>query len=98
MKKLLSIFCATVMVGCSNDEQIDSVSEEFDENGIAVVTLSDGKINGDMVVGHIYAWTDMTSEHGEDGKQIIEKLGQYMIPKCLDEKAQVIRVELKSVR
>lgn len=57
-----------------------------------------GKINGDMVVGHIYAWTDMTSEHGEDGKQIIEKLGQYMIPKCLDEKAQIIRVELKAVR
>ena len=51
-----------------------------------------------MVVGHIYAWTDMTSEHGEDGKQIIEKLGQYMIPKCLDEKAQIIRVELKAVR
>lgn len=47
------------------------------------------------ITGEIYTWTDMTSEHDADGKDITEKLDGYIVPKCLKSKAHIIMINLK---
>ena len=44
--------------------------------------------------GEFHVWSDLTSEHDKDGNDITEKVGNYVIPKCLESKAQIVKIDI----
>ena len=40
-------------------------------------------------------WCDYTSEHDKNGNDITEKVGDFVMPKCLESKAQIVKVEIQ---
>lgn len=62
------------------------------KNGFDIIL---GRIDGGTsVIGQIYTWTDMTSEHDSNGKDITEKIDGAIVPKCLKSKAHIINIKL----
>ena len=47
------------------------------------------------VTGEFHVWCDYTSEHDKNGNDITEKVGDFVMPKCLESKAQIVKVEIQ---
>lgn len=62
------------------------------KNGFNIVL---GKTNASVITGEIRTWTDMTSEHDSDGKQLSETVEGHLVPKCLLSKAKICKINLK---
>ncbi|WOZ84325.1 DUF4848 domain-containing protein [Segatella copri] len=44
--------------------------------------------------GEFHVWSDLTSEHDKDGNDITEKVGNFVMPKCLESKAQIVKIDI----
>lgn len=62
------------------------------KNGFNIIL---GKTNGGVITGEIRTWTDMTSEHDSNGKQLNETIEGHVVPKCLLSKAKICKINLK---
>lgn len=63
------------------------------KNGFNIIL---GKMNGgNVLTGSFYTWTDITSEHDANGKDLTEVINGHLVPKCLKEKAHIININLK---
>lgn len=51
--------------------------------------------NAGNVTGEFHVWCDLTSEHDKDGKDITEKVGNFVMPKCLESKAQIVKINIQ---
>lgn len=63
------------------------------KNGFNIIL---GKITGgSALTGKFHTWTDLTSEHDGNGKDLTEVINGRVVPKCLIEKAHIININLK---
>lgn len=62
-------------------------------NGFNIIL---GKItNGSPLTGEFHLWCDLTSEHDANGKELTEKIGKNIFPKCLESKSHIVNINLK---
>ena len=47
------------------------------------------------LAGEFHVWSDLTSEHDKDGNDITEKVGSFVMPKCLESKAQIVKIDIQ---
>ncbi len=47
------------------------------------------------LTGEFHVWSDLTSEHDKDGNDITEKVGSFVMPKCLESKAQIVKIDIQ---
>lgn len=47
------------------------------------------------LTGEFHVWSDLTSEHDKDGNDITEKVGSFVMPKCLESKAQIVKINIQ---
>ena len=63
------------------------------KNGINYIL---GRIyGGNTITGYIYAWTDLTSEYDANNNEIWDTVNGFSMPRCLNSKAQIIKINLK---
>jgi len=61
------------------------------KNGFDIIL---GRITSGTLTGKFYTWTDMTSEHDANGKELTEIIDGYQLPKCPYDNAHIININL----
>lgn len=59
------------------------------------IRLAKRSNNTQMITGEFHVWCDYTAEHDENYNYIYDNMGGFNIPRCLESKAQIVKVDLK---